>query len=481
MIPMRNTATPEISLSILVVDDDPGMRRTVATYLEARHHAVKTAACGREGLDLLAGGGFDVVITDVKMPDMTGFDVLRSVKEQAPQVEVIMMTAFGEMETTVRALREGAFDFFTKPFDVQDLAAALHRTVRFQALRRERDRLEAQVVRFESEDRQEHGLTAIVGDSPEIREVRELVRQVATAGSTSVLITGETGTGKELVARAIHLESDRRHGPFVAVDCSAIPENLLESEFYGHVKGSFTDARDDRAGHFEAADGGTLFLDEVGDMDPGMQSKLLRTLEERRVRRVGGREEISVDVRVVSATNRDLATETGSFRRDLYYRLNSFSIHIPPLRERARDIPSIARHFLDRYRHELHRPIEGIGDAALDLLSSHPFPGNVRELRNLVERAAILCCSPMIDVGDLRFDPVPEAGPVETQTPDATSQTQSSSADLRLDLVEKATIEKAMRRTGGNQVQASELLGITRDALRRRLRRYGIDPGDYRG
>ena len=460
----------QIELRILVIDDDPALLRSVGNYLKARGYRVYLAEGGTKGLDVLGREAVDIVITDIKMPDMDGFQVLREVRGRFPGIEVIMITAYGDIESAVRAMREGAFDFFSKPFKVEALNTALQRTVRFQTLRREKDRYRERLDRLDVEGRKRYGLSAIVGNSPGIRAVRDLIGQVSQADVTSVLICGKTGTGKELVARAIHYESARTQGPFVAVDCSAVPHGLVESEFYGHVKGAFTDAHIAHKGYFEQADGGTLFLDEVGDMDPGMQTRLLRTLEERRVRPVGGSAEVPVDVRVVSATNRDLAQiiSQGGFREDLYYRLNTFTIRIPPLRQRPEDVVPLAQHFLERYARELRKSIAGFSTRALELLKAHTFPGNIRELNNMVERAAIVGTAALIDAEDLE---------IERIAPDLPTQpapTPEESENLDLEANEERLIRKALHRCNGNKVHASRLLGISRDALRRRMARYAI-------
>ena len=475
-----------LGVTALVIDDDPAFLRSVGNYLQARDYRVLPAGGGAEGLEILRREAVDIVITDVMMPDMDGFQVLREAKAVSPGTEVIMITGYGDVERAVRAMREGAFDFFTKPFKAQDLGAALQRTVRFQALRREKDRYRERLDRLGSEARQQYGLSAIVGGSPAIREVRRLIEQVCQAGDTTVLVCGETGTGKDMVARAVHYESARAGGPFVAVDCSAVPAALVESAFYGYEKGAFTDAKGSRKGHFELADGGTLFLDEIGDMDVGMQAKLLRTLEERRVRRVGGGREIPVDVRVVSATNRDLSLEMdrGRFREDLYYRLNAFSIRMPPLRERREDILPLAQFFLDRYARELRKPVEGFTPQAEPLLETHAFPGNIRELRNLIERAVILCGDNRIGANDLRFDrrEVSEGGMTKAGDLGAPPQGWDLRQTLRdcppgglnLAVFEEEILREALRRSNGNQVQAAKLLGISRDALRRRMLRHNL-------
>jgi DNA-binding NtrC family response regulator len=473
----------QIAMRILVVDDDPAVLRSVGNYLEARGHCVDCFAKGTEALKVVSHEGVDIVITDVQMPDMNGFEVLKQVKYKSPNTEVIMITAFGDVENAVKAMRDGAFDFFAKPFKVQDLSAALQRTMRFQALKKERDRYETRLVRLGQAGQADYGLAVIIGESDAIGQVREQIIQVAETDGTRVLIGGETGTGKELVARAIHYESARASGPFVAVDCSAIPEQLMESMFYGHVKGAFTDAKEDRVGHFEAADGGTLFLDEIGDMDVQMQAKLLRTLEERTVRRLGGSQDVEVDVRVVSATNRDLsvAISEGDFRQDLFFRLNTFQITLPSLRKRVDDIPVLAQHFLRRFAAEMRKPIPVLSTDAEAMLVAHPFSGNVRELRNLMERAMILCRDGAIESEHVQLHASVASQPITTSPSEVATpldlrgvlQTLDVS-DLTLDEVEKKVIEEVLRRVRGHQGRAADGLGISRDSIRRRMVKYGL-------
>ena len=332
-----------------------------------------------------------------------------------------------------------------------------------------------------AQERERGGLNAIIGASEVVGDMKAQIKQVAAASQTTVLIVGETGTGKELVARAVHSESDRAGGPFVPVNCSAIPANLFESAFWGHKRGAFTDARTDQKGHFELADGGTLFLDEIGDMPLEMQVRLLRTLEERCIRPVGGSSEIPVDVRVVAATNRSLtaAVEEGNFREDLYYRLNVFTIQVPPLRERLGDVLFLARHFLADYARDLRRPLMRFSREAEDLLQQQEFPGNVRMLKNAVERAAILCGDGEIDTDDLGFDLVENSSITEISSMPAervVDQVVQSLSDKQMSLpaVEKALIQEALRRTGGNQAHAAEILGISRMVLRNRMKRCGL-------
>ena len=383
----------QVSMTILVIDDDAHIRSSIGKFLIARGHTVIEAANGERGVEVVESQAVDIVITDVKMPGMDGFEVLWQVRSVAPEIEVIVITGVKESEHAFRALRAGAFDFFSKPFKVEDLNAAIQRTVRYQALRKETSRMQARLDHYLVQERARSGLSAIIGESEAVVKMKAQILQVAVTDHTTVLIVGETGTGKELVARAVHCESDRASGPFVPVNCSAIPEKLFESAFLGHTKGAFTDATADQKGHFELAHEGTLFLDEIGDMPLEMQVRLLRTLEERCVRPVGSSDEIPVDVRVVAATNRSLtaAIEEGTFREDLYYRLNVFTIQAPPLRERPGDVLFLARHFLDDYARDLRKPLMRFSREAEDLLQQQEFPGNVRMLKNTVERAAILC------------------------------------------------------------------------------------------
>ena len=376
---------------------------------------------------------------------------------------------------------KGAFDFFNKPFKVEDLNAAIQRTVRYQVLRQETSRIQARLDQFVAQERERGGLNAIIGESEVVVKMKAQIKQVAATGHTTVLIIGETGTGKELVARAVHSESDRARGPFVPVNCSAIPGNLFESAFFGHKMGAFTDAKTDQKGHFELAHEGTLFLDEIGDMPLEMQVRLLRTLEDRCIRPVGGSSEIAVDVRVVAATNRSLtaAVEEGNFREDLYYRLNVFTIQVPPLRERAGDVLFLARHFLADYARDLRKPLMRFSREAEDWLQQQMFPGNVRMLKNAVERAAILCDDGEVDAEDLGFDLVENSSITEISSMPAESVVDQvvqslSEKQMNLPAVEKALIQEALRRTGGNQAHAAEILGISRMVLRNRMKRCGL-------
>lgn len=476
---MMNEATA--SMRILLVDDDDDIRRSVGDYFEARGHEVSCVSRGEEGLAKLDDESFDIVITDIQMPGMSGFEVLEQVKAKSPATEVIMVTGFGDIDSAVRAMREGAFDFFTKPIKMRELTASMERTVRFHTLRKEKERAESQLDQIKDVGKRSFGLDTVVGESAGIHQVREQIRQVAQTVGTTVLITGETGTGKEVVAKAIHYESQRASGAFVPVDCTAIPRELMESEFFGHEKGAFTDARSQRKGHFEVADSGTLFLDEIGDMDAAMQVRLLRTLEERQIRRVGSEKAIDVDVRVISATNAGLvdAIEEGKFREDLFYRLNTFTIDLPPLRDRGKDVLILAERFLAQFAREMRKPVTSISTVAVDQLNGHAWPGNVRELRNTIERAVIVTTGSTIEPSDLQFVQRSNGNGADSQTATSSTVAQPSagllSADLNLEALEKSAIEEALSRSSGNRGQAADLLGLSRFALRRRLIQHGLE------
>jgi len=453
------------SLKVIVIDDEPTILRTIAEFLRDQGHEVQAFGEGASALAHVEREPVDIVVSDIKMPGIDGFQVLEQVKLLSPQTEIILVTGHGDIDGAVRALRSGAFDFFTKPIDLRDLMFSLERTSRFHSLRREKDRYKESLSRITHQTQARYGLDQIIGEEPGISKVKDLIRTLQETESTTVMIVGESGTGKELVARAIHYGGRRADAPFVSVNCTAIPESLIESELYGHEKGAFTDAKENRKGQFELADGGTLFLDEIADMSLSAQAKVLRTIEEREVRRVGGSAQIPIDVRIISATNRDLrgAIGDGVFREDLYYRLNTFVVRVPPLRERPDDIELLVAAFVRQYSQEMRKEVEGFSAEALEMLMGLSFRGNVRELRNLVERAVILCKGGLITPGDLTMEPEPHA-----------RLRASAFGDLDLSTMEKELIAEALRRTAGNQVRAAELLGISRDSLRRRLALHGM-------
>ncbi len=448
---------------ILVVDDELSMRELLELFFLREGHAVDVAADGGEGIRRLHEQEYDLVITDLRMPRTHGMVVLEQCRDLYPGTPVIVMTAFASTETAIQAMKMGAYDYFTKPFKLDEVKAVIDK-----ALERRRLVTENQKLRAELNDR--HRFGGIIGRSEKIREVFDLVSRVART-RTNVLILGESGTGKELVARAIHDQSERSERAFLVINCAAIPENLLESELFGHKRGTFTGATADKEGLFKAADGGTLLLDEIGELPLGMQVKLLRVLQERKVKAVGGLREIPIDVRVVAATNRDLEAEiaTGGFRQDLYYRLNVISIELPPLRDRPTDIPLLAHHFLRKYAGEFDKPITEIDPDALQLLLAHPFSGNVRELENIIERAVALEEGDRVTVhslpGQLRRRPDPATGDAGgLELPD-----QGIDLEGVVDGVERRLIEQALDRTGGRKKEAARLLGISFRSLRYRV------------
>ena len=441
------TAKPRI----LVVDNDAGMVDMLRRYLEDEGWEVTTATAGAAARAVLESRELDVVLTDLVMDEVDGLALLRRAQASASRPRVLLMTAFGSLESAIEAMREGAFDYLTKPFRLAQVGVAVQRALDDRRLREENRRLREHVERL-------YGAERLVGSSRAMRTVIDQVRAIA-ATDASVLLLGESGTGKEVVARTIHWNSTRRDGPFVAVNSAAIPEHLLESELFGHVKGAFTGADRARRGLFADASGGTLFLDEIADMPLPLQAKLLRALQDKAIRPVGGNEEIQLDIRVLSATNRDLPTlvRSGRFREDLYYRLAVIPIRLPSLRERPEDIPLLARHFLERVSAGLRRPVDGFTDDALARLQTHRWPGNVRELENVVERAATLARDPLVTSADLALDLV-AAGPVET------------AARPTLGDLESRYIEQVLAEANGDKRRAAQILGISVRTLQRRFR-----------
>lgn len=444
---------------ILLIDDDDSLRRVMEYSLTEAGYRVQTASSGEEGLLLFGKASFGAVITDITMPGMSGMEVLDVIRRQDPGMPVIVITAYGTIESAVDAMKQGAFDYITKPVSRDELRLTLDKALRMRRLEKENIELRAEVTdryRFEQ----------IVGSSGKLRDILDMAGRVA-ASDASVLITGESGTGKELLAKGIHYNSHRSTGPFVAVNCAAIPENLLESELFGHVKGAFTGAVRDREGRFELADNGTLFLDEIGELRFDLQAKILRALQERQVDRVGGGRPLSVDVRVIASTNLDLerAVKEGAFREDLYYRLNVVQLHLPPLRERREDIPLLAGLFAKKFNPET---VVGIEPAALAALASYGWPGNIRELENVVERASVLRRSAMITVADLPDKLTKETKGVEDLILNLPEE------GISLEGLEKQLILKALEKQNGNQTRAAEYLGITRPTLLYRMEKYGI-------
>jgi len=456
--------------TVLVADDEELLRWSIKEIVSRQGYRVVVAENGREALEVYRREQPDLSLLDIQMPEMTGMEVLKEIIAEDPQALVVMISAYGQVERAVSACRLGAQDFVCKPFDNDDLLRRIDRIL-------EPVRLRHQVEGLLAEQRQRYAIDQIVGRSKVLREVFTLIRKVAATPNTTVLITGESGTGKDLVAKVIHHRSARRGEPMVEINCAAIPEHLLESELFGHERGSFTGAGERKLGLVERASGGTLFLDEVGDMPLELQAKLLRLLENRTIRRVGGVDDIAVDLRVIAATNRDLSerVDEGAFRPDLYYRLNVLPIHLPPLRERHGDADLLVRYFLDRLNREMGKQVRTIGDAALAALAAYPWPGNVRELRNVVERAHILADGERIEVNDLPVEVCRAAG-ASPSSPIATDTIAFGLPEQGIDLeeVERRLLTDALERTDGNQTQAAALLGLGRDALRYRMKKFGM-------
>ncbi len=455
---------------VVIADDEPGVVRSLELALGRAGFAVRGFVRPEDALAALVDEDADVLLTDVRMPGLSGLDLLRAVKARRPDVEVVMMSGFATVETAVEAVKGGAYDYVTKPFADLDLVV---RTVRKAA---ERKALLGRARELEARLGEQEESLGLLGRSPKIEELRRLVRQVGRSSST-VLVLGESGTGKELVARALHAVSDRASGPFVAVNGSALTETLLESELFGHVKGAFTGATSARRGLFEEASGGTIFLDEIGDVSPAVQVRLLRVLQEGELRRVGGQESVRVDARVVAATNVDLeeAVARGRFRRDLYYRLAVITLKVPPLRERPVDIPLLARHFAGRFAAAAKKRIR-VGPAFLEALVAHPFPGNVRELENLVERAVVLARGEELGPGELP-PTLGRAGAPEAEPGSLAGLPYPEARRLALRTFERRYFAAVLRAHDGNITAAARAVGMDRSNFRRALKASGLRPG----
>jgi DNA-binding NtrC family response regulator len=454
--------------SILIVEDEVKMQRLLQLSLAEEGYNTQAASDAEAGLKLLHQSKFDLVITDLKLPGMDGLEFLQSVKRSDAQLPVVLMTAFGTVETAIRAMKAGASDYVLKPFSLEEIKLVIKKELDVRRLQEEnRDLREALGKRYEFKN--------IVARSEKMQEVLAMVERVAPTNST-VLLGGESGAGKDLIARAIHQHSRRASGPFVKINCAAIPENLLESELFGYEKGAFTGATTSKPGKFELADKGSIFLDEIGDVPPTIQVKLLRVLQEREFERLGGTKTLRVDVRLVAATNRDLrlALEQGTFREDLYYRLNVVPINIPPLREHKQDIPDLVRVFLERFAPEAGKQIKGVTPAAMKRLMEFHWPGNVRELENIIERAVALSTSDLIDAEDIRLD----LSPARPRSSNGDSGAPFPPPGVTLEEFEDEIIREALRRAGGNKSQAARLLGLSRNALRYRLSKMGVPDED---
>jgi len=459
--------TAQRSETILVVDDEEAQREALAGYLRKRGFQLHTADGGAAGLQVVEEHAVDLILTDLRMPDMDGLAVLQAARRINPDIEVVLITAHGSVSGAVDAMREGAFSYLEKPVDLDALDAVVERSLERRHLVSENRMLKAQLG-------EEGGqLPGIIATDPAMEEALNVAARAAPS-QASVLILGESGTGKELVARAVHAASPRRGGPFVAVNCAALSESLMETELFGHEKGAFTGAARQHAGRFEQADGGTLFIDEVGEIPAAAQVKLLRVLQERTFERVGGSDPIQVDVRLVAATNRDLRqmTRDGSFREDLYYRLNVVSVSLPPLRHRRRDIPALIDHFLAHYSEVNGKAVEGLSREAADVLMRYSYPGNVRELQNVVERAVVMARDPLISRRDLP----PEVVDGEQVGAAATAPAEADDRGLpdQVEALERQAIARALDRAEGVQSRAAELLGITERNLRYKLKKYGL-------
>ncbi len=450
---------------ILLVDDEVKMLRVLELQLQTSGYEVRKAERAEIGLKLIESSEsepFALVMTDLRMPGMDGLSFLKKVRTLAPHTPVVVMTAFGTVETAVEAMKAGASDYLLKPFSLDDMMITIEKVLELHALRTENKELKAKLTR-------RYDFGQIIGHGELMRDVFETAKRVAAARAT-VLLGGESGTGKGLLAWAIHLNSPRSEAPFVKITCSAIPENLMESELFGYEKGAFTGAIRTHAGKFEQADSGTVFLDEIGDVPPAIQVKLLRVLQEREFERLGGTKTIAVDVRIVAATNQDLraALEEGTFREDLYYRLNVVPINLPPLRDRKEDIPYLVDHFIERFAPDTGGRVKGIAPTALDKLRTYHWPGNVRELENIIQRSMVLATDEVLQPDDIQLDlRRPPAGSVDGVgfLPEG----------MTLDQYEQELIREAMRRTDDNKSQAARLLGLTRNALRYRLTQMGME------
>ncbi len=448
---------------VLVADDEENLRLVLRTLLRRHGYEVETAATGEEALSLVDSFGPDVVLTDVRMPKMGGLDLLQTLRAKGNDATVIVMSAYGNMDLAIEAMKAGAYDYVQKPFKPDEVVLTLRKAEERESLRRENRALRDEI-------RKEHRFEDILAKSPRMQEIFRTIAKIADY-KTTILVTGESGVGKELVARAIHRRSGRRGGPFVAVNCGAIPENLLESELFGHKKGAFTDANQDRRGLFEEANLGTLFLDEIGELPLALQVKLLRVLEDEKIRRLGDTKDTQVDVRIVAATHRDLTAETkaGRFREDLFYRLNVLHIHCPPLRDRREDIPLLIEHFLARNNVRLGTRIRGLDTETRRLLYEYGWPGNVRELENTIERAMVLAEGEQIVATDLSERIREARDPVQLQLASG-----ELSVKKTMRIIEEILIRRALQKTKGNRTRAAEVLEISHRALLYKIKDYEI-------
>ncbi len=453
-----------MAIQVLIIEDEKLIRWSLRQKLEQKGYQVTEAERGRTGLDYIESRQFDLIMLDHKLPDVTGLEILRRLRESDQNVVVIMMTAYSRIEDAVEAIKLGAYDYVPKPFQMDLLLLTIEKALETTQLRRE-------VWELRRHLQHEYGFDRIIGKDPSMLRLFDVVNEIAQSSATTVFLRGETGTGKDLFAKVIHYNSDRAPKPFMNITCTAISESLLESELFGHERGAFTDARSQKKGLFELADGGTVFLDEVGDMPASLQGKLLRFLEDRTFRRVGGTEEIRVDVRILAATNRDIekAVEEGAFRRDLLYRLNVVPIDLPPLHERGDDLRLLAQYYVANFATEFKKEITKISKTAHDKLSAYHWPGNVRELRNVCERAVLLCKGPTIDADDIVLG---RMGPAATETEIQSLKLPPGGIDF--ESFERQLLQQALSRAGNNQTKAAKLLKLSRDTFRYRLEKHGL-------
>ena len=448
--------------SILIVDDEDAQRSILKGYLEKKGYKIYSASSGIEGINAVQNNLIDIVLSDFKMPDKTGLEVLEAVKKINPEISFVILTAYGTVENAVKAMRLGAFDYISKPVDLDELDLMIERII-------EHKNLKSEIQILKNQLKEKFKINSFISHSPKMEDILSLAVRAADSKAT-ILVTGESGTGKEVLAKSIHYVSPRKENPFVAVNIPALPETLLESELFGHEKGAFTGADKAKKGRFELADGGTIFLDEIGDIPINLQVKLLRVLQEHQIERVGSSENIDIDVRIIAATHQNLEQKIkeGTFREDLFYRLNIVSLNIPPLRERKEDILPLIEHFIEKYAKENNRNKLSLSKEAIDLLIKYNFPGNVRELENVIERAVVLCRSEAITLNDLPN--VVKGFKAENEIP----QIQSGNLIDQVEELEKKLIFDALSNANGNQSQAGRMLGLTERNLRYKMQKYGI-------
>ncbi len=453
----------EVSQSILVLDDEKGFREEIGEFLKEEGYYVHTAGLPSEALRIISNNDIDIAVFDIRMPEMDGLTFLNQIKQDYQEIEIIMMTGYGDMSSVITAMRYGAVDFLKKPFKLAEMKETINRISKYRSIR-SKIKKENNIFKDMLDDN-----LHLVGNSPALKRIFDLVITVSKSDDATVLLTGETGTGKELIAKTIHMLSSRKENKFVTVNCSTIPAELFENEFFGHVKGSYTDAKQDQKGLFEAADNGTLFLDEIGDLKYEMQAKLLRVIEDKKVSRLGSIDEKEVDIRIIAATNHNLKemVKNKEFRIDLFHRLNIFSIDIPPLRERKEDIPLLFNYFVKYFFDKYNKEIVKVENSVVTKLINYNFPGNIRELKNIIERAVIMCDGDILN--ECKFDLIEYLSlPGETQT-------NENNEVLDLASIEKDNILKALSLTNNNKTQASKLLNISRQALDRKIKKFGLN------